>query len=332
MWRSFDMGKDYYIFSNGRMKRHENTLYFINEDQERKPIPIEQTEQLHVFGEVDLNTKMLNYAAQYGIPIQFYNYYGFYSGTFYPKKKLVSGMVNVSQGIHYYFLDKRLFIAKEFIDSAVHHMLRNLRRHKGQVQDKIEDMERLREQISSAESIPQLMGIEGSIRKHYYSSFNEITKYFEFDKRQKRPPTDPINALISFGNSMMYTIVLGEIYKTQLDPTISFLHEPATKRFSLSLDIAEIFKPLIIDSVILSMINTKMLKEGDFEYEAEVCFLSDKGRKKFMAQLEKKLTTTIQHRTLNRKVSYRMFIRLECYKLIKHVIDDQQYKALRAWW
>jgi CRISPR-associated protein Cas1 len=80
------------------------------------------------------------------------------------------------------------------------------------------------------------MGAEGRMRKIYYEAFNVILKNgFEFQKREKRPPTDPINALISFGNSLMYTTVLGEIYKTQLDPTVSYLHEPSTKRFSLSL-------------------------------------------------------------------------------------------------
>ena len=95
------------------------------------------------------------------------------------------------------------------------------------------------ENLKYVEDIETLMGIEGRIRKTYYKSFNEIFKNrFTFGKREKRPPKDPINALISFGNSIMYTNVLKEIYKTQLDPTISFLHEPSTKRFSLSLDIA----------------------------------------------------------------------------------------------
>lgn len=130
----------------------------------------------------------------------------------------------------------------------------------------------------------------------------------------------------------MYTTVLGEIYKTQLDPTISFLHEPSTKRFSLSLDIAEIFKPLIIDPIIFSLINNRIIQHKDFDIEEGICFLNDDGRKKFITEYEKKMGVTIKHRTLKRKVSYRMFIRLESYKLIKHFIDDKNYKALKAWW
>ena len=281
---------------------------------------------------MDLNTKLLNYISQYGVCLHFYNYYGFYSGTYYSRKKNISGYINVNQSMNYFFEDKRLYLAKEFIRSAVYHILRLLRRHKDKVENHIENIELLEGHIGDVDNIEGLMGIEGMIRKEYYEAFDKITKKFEFKKREKRPPTDPINALISFGNSVMYNVVLGEIYKTQLDPTISFLHEPSTKRFSLSLDIAEIFKPLIVDSVIIASINNNIIKEEDFIYDGDICFLGDLGKKKFIAELEKKLDTTIKHRTLNRKVSYRMFIRLECYKLIKHIIEDEDYKSLKAWW
>lgn len=326
------MGKDYYIFSNGRIKRQDNTVYFINEETDRKALPIEQIDQIHIFGEVDMNTKLLNYISQYGISLHFYNYYGFYSGTYYSRKKNVSGYINIKQSMYYFFEERRLYIAKEFIYSAAHHILRILRRHKEKVNEHIEAIEILKLSIDNVKSINALMGVEGLIRKEYYRAFDKITKKFEFEKREKRPPKDPINTLISFGNSVMYNIVLGEIYKTQLDPTISFLHEPSTKRFSLSLDIAEIFKPLIVDSTIISSINNNIITEDSFVYEGDICLLNDMGKKRFIAELEKKLDTTIMHRTLNRKVSYRMFIRLECYKIIKHIIDDETYKSLRAWW
>ncbi|NFO98790.1 type I-B CRISPR-associated endonuclease Cas1 [Clostridium botulinum] len=327
------MGKDNYIFSNGRLKRKDNNIYFDNGTDAPRALQIEQVDRIHIYGEVDLNTKLLNYLAQYGLMINVYNYYGYYSGTYYPRKKNVSGFTIVNQSMHYYFYDKRLYIAKCFIDSAVHHILRNLRRHKQNTDKFIEGIEVERRNVISAESIQELMGAEGRIRKIYYESFNIILRGdFEFTKREKRPPTTPINALMSFGNSLMYTTVLGEIYKTQLEPTISFLHEPSTKRFSLSLDISEIFKPLIIDSIIFSLINNNRLTTKDFDIEEGICFFNDTGKKKFVREYENKLNTTIKHRTLKRKVSYKMLIRLECYKLIKHFVGDQEYKPLKAWW
>ncbi|MCT4596892.1 MAG: type I-B CRISPR-associated endonuclease Cas1b [Vallitalea sp.] len=326
------MDRDYYIFSSGRLKRKDNTIYFIDEQGSKRSLPIEQTSKIHIFGEVDFNTKLLNYLSQYGLMLNIYNYYGFYSGTYYTRKKNVSGFLIVNQAMHYNYDDKRLYLAKQFIDSAVHHILRNLRNYKD-TGNYIEKIQVEREKVLNVNYIDELMGAEGRIRKIYYQAFNIILKNgFEFKKREKRPPTDPINALISFGNSLMYTTVLGEIYKTQLDPTISFLHQPSTKRFSLSLDIAEIFKPLIIDPIIFSLINNRRIKSQDFDIEEGICFLNEDGRKKFISEYEKKLVVTIKHRSLKRKVSYRMFIRLECYKLIKHFIDDKRYKPLKAWW
>lgn len=138
-----------------------------------------------------------------------------------------------------------------------------------------------------------------------------------------------LNPLLSFG---MYSVVLSEIYRTQLNPCISYLYELREKRYSLSLDISEIFKPLIIDPVIFRLINNNMIKITDFEQDVNFCYLNESGRKKFIQEFETNLQTTIKHRKLNRNVSYRFLIRLECYKLIKHFLDDELYKPLRTWW
>lgn len=327
------MGRDYYIFSNGRIKRKENTIYFINSEENKKAIPIEEVERLHLFGEVDLNTKFLNYISRYSILISVYNYYGFYSGSFYSKKKNVSGILLVNQSRVYLDNKLRLGMAKAFIDSAMHHMLRQLRRHNSVTEEYIKIIEKERENMNKSNTVQELMGAEGRARKKYYESFNTFLKDdFHFYKREKKPPTDPINALISFGNSLMYTTVLGEIYKTQLDPTISYLHEPSTKRFSLSLDIAEIFKPLIIDSIIFTLINRNMIKKEDFDIDNGICYLNENGKKKFIKEYENKLVTSIRHRSLNRSVSYRNLIKLECYKIIKTLIENEKYKPLKAWW
>lgn len=326
------MNKDYYIISNGSIKRKDNTIYYYNLDGDKKALPIELVDDIHIYGEVDLNTKLINYISKYGVMLHFYNYYGYYSGTYYPRKKNVSGFSLVCQSACYLDEDERMYLAKSFVQSSAHHILRNMRYYKVN-ENLIETIKREVDNLGEAKDIADLMGREGRIRKTYYKSFNQILKHgFEFEKREKRPPKDPINAIMSFGNSIMYTNVLSEIYKTQLDPTISFLHEPSTKRFSLSLDIAEIFKPLIIDPIIFSLVNNKRLSKKDFVYEEEICHLSESGKKKFLQEFEGKMKTTIKHRYLNRKVSYRTFIRLECYKLIKHFIKDEKYKVLKAWW
>lgn len=327
--------KDLYLFNNGRLQRKDSTIYLVLEDGTKKTVPIEQVENLHIFAEMDFNTSFINLLNQKDVSLHFYNYYGYYSGSYVPRRKKVSGFVDVNQALHVLDLNKRLYIGQQFVYSAIHHMLRNMRRHREEVGELISEIIALKEKVADAQDIQTLMGIEGKVRYTYYQSFNHIIKNpdFNFRKREKRPPTDPINALISYGNSLMYTAVLSEMYKTQLNPTISYLHEPGSRRFSLTLDLAEIFKPLLMDNLIFTLINKKMIRLEHFEYvEENICFLNDTGRKIFITEFENRMRTTIKHRKLNRQTSYRFLIRLECYKLIKHLIGDEDYKALKAWW
>nr|WP_022855931.1 type I-B CRISPR-associated endonuclease Cas1b [Thermodesulfobacterium thermophilum] len=324
--------RNYYIFSNGRLRRKDNTIYIENEQGDKKAIPIEDVDTIHVFGEVDLNTKLLNFLCQHGKTVHFYNYYGFYSGSLMPRDRNVSGHLLVKQVEHYLDQERRFYLAFSFVEGAIFHMLRNLREYKNTEGFQ----EKIKKELTNAveaKNISELMGCEGRARDVYYEAFNTILKSdFSMEKREKRPPTNPVNALISFANSMIYTTVLNEIYHTQLNPTISYLHEPGHRRYSLSLDIAEIFKPLIADPIIFKLINNNMLRLDDFEEDVNYCYLNDSGRKKFIKEFDQKLTTTIKHRKMKRKVSYRSLIRIECYKLIKHLIGDEVYKPFKAWW
>lgn len=146
------------------------------------------------------------------------------------------------------------------------------------------------------------------------------------------PPDNMINSLISFVNSLIYTKVLTEIYKTQLNPTISYLHEPGTKRFSLALDLAEIFKPLIGDRLIFSLLNRNQITEESFTSGLNGLQLTKKASQTIVEELDTRLTTTIKHRDLNKNVSYQYLMRLEMFKLIKHLIGEKTYKGFEIWW
>jgi CRISPR-associated protein Cas1 len=326
------MARDYYIFSSGEIKRKENTVFIQNEKGEKKYIPIEDIESIHLFGEVSLNTKFLNFISQNKKLIHFYNYHGFYSGSFLPRDTNVSGELLIRQVEFFLAPEKRLELAKKFLEGAAFNIIKNLKNYSG-TDEYIEKINEELRNLEKAKDISQAMGCEGRIRSTYYDAFNVILKEgFSMEKREKRPPTNPINALISFGNSLMYTQVLNEIYKTQLNPTISYLHEPSKKRYSLCLDIAEIFKPVAVDTVIFKLVNNKMITLDDFESDVGYCYLNEEGRKKFVKEFDTKLSTTIKHRKLKRNVSYKTLIRLECYKLIKHFVQDEVYKPFKVWW
>lgn len=145
------------------------------------------------------------------------------------------------------------------------------------------------------------------------------------EKRTKRPPENEINALISFGNSLLYTTVLSQIYQTHLDPRIGYLHTSNHRKFTLNLDIAEIFKPVIVDRLIFTLLNRKQITKKDFLKDMNGVFLNDKGRKTFVQEFNNKIETTVYSQKLKRNVSYRSLIRIEAYKIEKHIINDQEY-------
>ncbi len=329
------MKRSYYIMRSGRIRRQDNTVFFEGEEG-KKALPVNDIEDIYVMGEADFNSKALNFLGKNNILVHIFDYYGNYSGTFYPKEYLLSGFTIVKQVEKYLNSAQRLQIAREFIRGASHNILRNLKYYqarRGELDGLIEAIEAERERIGEAADIQRLMSVEGRMRETYYRAFDIITGgKFPFVQRIKHPPDNAMNAMISFGNHLMYTAVLREIYQTQLNPTISYLHEPGARRFSLALDISEIFKPMIVDRVIFSLVNENIITEGDFEKELNYCYLGEGGRKKFLKAFDEKMMTVIHHRKLDKKLSYKSLVQIECYKLIKHFTDIQEYEAFQAWW
>jgi len=333
------MRTDYYILQDGILKRKENTVYFVNKD-ERRVLPINKIYSIYAYGKLSFSSGVVSYLAKNGIPIHFFNYYGFYEGSMYPRETLISGDLVINQAAYYLDNDKRMQIAGKFIEGACGNILKNLKYY-SRSQEKIqESMDAYVSSIESAivrlpetNTIPEMMNVEGRIRNIYYSALDEIfPEEYRIVTRTRRPPGNKMNTLISFGNSLMYTTVLSEIYNTQLNPTISYLHEPFERRFSLALDVSEIFKPIIVDRIILKLVNKNMLDDNCFRGEIGDMLLSEKGKKIFLQEYNDKLGTTIKHKGLRRNVSYKRLIRMELYKLSKHVLGDEEYKPLVMWW
>lgn len=330
------MKRSYYLYSTGQLRRKDNTISFINEFDEKRDMPIEHINDVYAMSDITFNTSLINILAKYGVPIHFFNYYSFYTGSFYPKEQLVSGNLLVHQVEHYLDEEKRLDLAKAFIEGASYAIYRNLRYYNGRgknLEQPVKTIESYRRSIGKTKSVQELMGVEGNIRKTYYSAWPIIiNQEIDFEKRVKNPPDNMINTLISFVNTLIYTKVLSEIYNTQLNPTISYLHEPGDRRFSLSLDIAEIFKPLIGDRLIFSLLNKNQITEKSFVKNIEYLQLKKEASQIIVSELDTTLQRTITHKDLGKKVSYQYLMRLECYKLIKHLLGEKTYEPFMIWW
>ena len=328
------MKQSYYIYNSGDLQRKDNTLRFTSYEGEKRDIPVERISDIYVMTEMTFNTAFINYISKYGIPVHFFNYYQFYTGSYYPRESLLAGQLLVKQVEHYTDPLRRLLLAQRFVEAAADNIYRNLRYYNGRGKDvsvQMMEISTLRKDISK--TIEELMGIEGNIRKNYYRAWKIIiNQEIDFEKRVMHPPDNMINSLISFVNSLIYSKTLSEIYQTQLNPTISYLHEPGVRRFSLCLDISEIFKPLIGDRLIFSLLNRNQITEDSFTKELNFLHLKKEASQTVVREFEAKLKTTIMHKDLNRQVSYQYLIRLEAYKLIKHLIGEKEYEGFRIWW
>ena len=331
------MKKTIYIFTNGEIKRKQNTIYFETEDGERKYVPIESVSEIMVFGEVSLNKKLLEYLTQKEIVVHFFNYHEYYVGSYYPREHYNSGLVILKQAENYLNSDRRLFLAKKFVEGSIKNMLKVISyyRNRGiQLDDIEEDITNLLSTLDMRTSVDEVMAVEGNVRDTYYRGFDRIINNpdFRFEARTRRPPANRLNALISFGNSLLYVLVLSEIYRTHLDPRIGYLHSTNTRRFTLNLDVAEIFKPILIDRLIFSLLNKGLIKKSHFKNNLGGIYLKENGQKIFVKEWENKLRSTIRHRGLGRKVSYRRLVRLELYKIEKHILGDKEYSPFVVRW
>jgi CRISPR-associated protein Cas1 len=330
------MKKNIYIFNDGQIRRKDNTVYFETEEG-KKFLPIEDINDIFVFGELELNKRFLELASQKEITIHFFNYYGYYIGSYYPREHLNSGYMTLKQSEHYLDIEKRLAIARAFVRGSgknIQNVLRYYINRGKDLEDISTQIENLIGKTDNCCDSSELMGIEGNMRDYYYKGFDTIidNEDFVFNNRSRKPPRNELNALISFGNSLLYTLILSEIYKTHLDPRIGYLHTTNFRRFTLNLDIAEIFKPIIIDRLIFTLIGKKMITKNDFERDMGGILLKERGKKVFIQEFDNRLKTTIRHRKLGREVSYRRLIRLELYKLEKHLIGEEEYKPYISRW
>lgn len=323
------MGSTRYIISMGELTRKDNSLCF-RKDGKNVYIPIENTKEIFCLNEVSINSKLLDFLSQNHVIVHFFNYYGSYSGTYYPKDQYLSGRLLIKQVEK--FQNNRIEIAKAIVNGIGINMGEVLyhyyKHNKKEVKDTIDWLrEKFPENVKQAQSIEELMSCEGEAWGKFYSTFQYfLPGDFIMNKRVKRPPDNPINALISFGNTLLYTKTISAIYRTHLDQRISFLHQPAERRFSLSLDISEVFKPVIVFRTIFELVNNRRLQvEKHFDNKVNYCLLNEEGRKIFIEAFESRMESAFQHPRLKRKVTYRTAIKLDCYKLIKNILEDKPF-------
>lgn len=318
-----------YIFSKGDLSRQDFSIKY-KSDKGNFYLPIEKIKEIYCFNDITISTKLLEILATAGITVHFFNYYENYVGTFCPKKSLISGRLVVKQAI--IFEKNRLVIAKSIVKEIaknIRTVLYHYYRHgEKELKETIDFYNKeVGNLLEKCKDINQVLSVEGKIWAIFYLSFKYfLPEEFIINKRVKRPPDNPMNAMISFGNTLLYTKTISQIYITHLEQSISFLHEPSEARFSLSLDLSEVFKPIIVFKTIFDLVNNKKIKvEKHFEEKLNYSLLNEEGKKIFIEAFEDRINQTFEHPKLKRKITFKQAIKLDGYKLIKYIMEGKEF-------
>ena len=230
---------------------------------------------------------------------------------------------------------KCLAIAKSFISAKLSNQRTLLRRNGEQVGLELNEMARLQDSIKACAGLSELLGYEGLGARHYFKCFpqliksHELAELFSQEGRSRRPPPDPVNAMLSFGYAMLAKECSVALLAIGLDPFWGFFHQPRHGRPSLALDLMEEFRPLIVDSAVLSACNTGMVQRKDFIIGKNGCQMKPAAKKAFIKAYESRCDQLATHPILGYKVSWRVMIRLQARLLARWIREDiPQYKGV----
>lgn len=329
------VGEDYHIIADGVLTKKDYSILFENEEK-KMILPVAGTESLSLYSDISFGCNFFQFISTQGIKVNFFDKHGEYLGAFVPKRLSASASLGLEQGLVYKDPQERLALAKRFALAAAHNIRENLRyytRHSASslLRKTIGKISELMDEEEQADEWQQLLLLEARIRESYYECFNDILPAddFTFTKRSRQPPLDPINSLISFGNTLLYRHVAKEIYKSRLDIRIGFLHSTTRRYESLNLDVSEVFRPVIVERVIFSLVNRHHLNDRlHFDVkESGAVWLNQEGKKIFLTAFQGKLMQTIKENGVPK--SYASLIRTEIQKLCRYFEYGEEYQPYK---
>lgn len=320
------------IVSDGILRQKDFSIIFDSEENESH-IPIKETDVINVYSNVIFDTNVLKKIFTNGTIVNIFSENGIHIGRFVPSSPLKSPTITFEQLETYYDSEKRLDLAKKFLLSSFHNtrlVIRYFNKHNPSeiYEQTLNKINNICSNIKSVTEYDKLLLLEAKGRNAYYSCFDNFTadNGFRFDKRSRKPPENEFNSMISFGNTLLYNYIATEINKTPLDIRIGFLHATNKRIESLNLDIAEIFKPLIVDRTIFTLINKHEISLSDFDRNGSV-YLNENGKRVFIRRFNEKLDTSLQIK--DKSLSYRSIINEEIRKLVRFFRSGEEYKAFK---
>ncbi|MDE3091865.1 MAG: type I-D CRISPR-associated endonuclease Cas1 [Chloroflexota bacterium] len=307
-------------------------------------VPLIKVDQVVVFGDATITSPALHALLGNRVEVCFLSYYGNFLGRLTPEFSKNS-LIRLEQHRAHDDPNRALAFAKQFVGGKLSNLRTLLMRANRKLEDgeieravaalkgMIEKVERYQGNDSPAPAemptnpavavVNDLLGLEGMGSAHYFGVFGKLLKSdWGYSGRSKRPPTDPVNAMLSYGYTLLMHKAQSAIGVVGLDPYIGFLHSSQYGKPALALDLMEEFRGPIVDSVVITLINTGALKREDFVEEAGTFRMNDPARRTFLEKFEERLNTLIEHPTFGYKATYHKCLELQTRLLAKNLTGE----------
>lgn len=282
---------------------------------------------VNIYGNAQISTQVMAELMDLGIPVCFFSYGGWFRG-------IARGMAhkNTELRIKQYAAaadpTKSLELARRFTAAKIRNQRTLLMRNGENVSEgTLETMKDMAQQAETCGKTESLLGLEGNAARAYFSSFQRMIRVgeiegFDFEGRNRRPPKDPVNALLSFAYAMLVKDLTVIGYYVGFDPMLGFYHQPRYGRPALALDIMEEFRPIIADSVAIGLINNGEVKPGDFKKRGAAVAMNDDARKSLIRAYERRMNTLVTHPVFGYQVSYRRVLELQ-FRLLARFLTGE---------
>jgi CRISPR-associated protein Cas1 len=317
-----------YVQAQGAMLRLEGERLVVTAKGEpAKETRLSNTSHVALYGNVHVTTPALKRLMDRGIPVLFFSYGGWYSG-----QALGSDSKNVELRLAQYSasLDRErcLSLARTFVSSKILNSRTLLRRnHEKPDPIALSELKQLARKARYADSLESLLGIEGTAARRYFSEFTGMLKGsavgdFDLDGRNRRPPRDPLNAMLSFCYSLLTKELTIAVRAVGLDGMLGFFHQPHFGRPSLALDLMEEFRPVLADSTVIGAVNTGVVQKDDFIRAAGAVSLTQPARKRLILAFERRMDQLVTHPVFDYRISYRRVLEVQARLLTRHLLGE----------
>jgi CRISP-associated protein Cas1 len=334
-----------YLVRQGTTLRKEQGRFHVKtqaEDELPKTmeVPIQEVDRVLVFGNVQLTTSAISSCLEAKIPVIFLTQWGDYKGHLW-SAEYCDLPVEAAQFKHYTDEAFRLGVARQIVAGKLanskHFLLRLNRGRKLESVSKaiaqINDVQETVKDLGRAQKIDQLMGYEGVASRYYFAALGALisNEGFTLTERNRRPPKDPVNSLLSFGYVLLFHNVLSLLLAEGMNPYLGNLHGSERKEAFLAFDLMEEFRSPVVDTLVMQLINQKVLRPTDFAWPNEDggIYLLEPGKRVFLKHFEQRISKEIQHPDSNMEVSYRRVIQLQIKRYKKTLLEGVSYEPFR---